>query len=50
MYQLTNKICVVIPAYNASATIGAVVRGTLEHLPLVYVVIVLLAPERKILD
>ncbi|MBF0319148.1 MAG: glycosyltransferase family 2 protein [Nitrospirae bacterium] len=35
---MTDRICAAIPAYNASATIGAVVRGSLDHLRRVYVV------------
>jgi glycosyltransferase involved in cell wall biosynthesis len=35
--QLASKICVVIPAYNASETIRQVVRGALKYVPLVIV-------------
>ena len=35
--QLASKICVIIPAYNASETIGQVVRGALKYVPLVIV-------------
>ena len=34
---MASKICVVIPAYNASETIGHVVRGALKHVPFVMV-------------
>ncbi|MBF0556886.1 MAG: glycosyltransferase family 2 protein, partial [Nitrospirae bacterium] len=36
--KLTDKICAAIPAFNAAATVGAVVRGSLKHLSSVYVV------------
>ncbi len=32
------RICAIIPAYNAEATIGTVVRGALKHVPVVIVV------------
>ncbi|MGR3309466.1 MAG: glycosyltransferase family 2 protein [Candidatus Brocadiales bacterium] len=35
---MTSKICVVIPAYNASKTIKNVVTGALKHIPMVVVV------------
>lgn len=34
---MSSEICVVIPAYNASKTIGDVVRGALKHIPKVIV-------------
>lgn len=34
---MTSKICVVIPAYNASGTIKNVVMGVLKHVPMVIV-------------
>ena len=34
---MTSRICVVIPAYNASETIADVVRGALRHVPFVIV-------------
>jgi glycosyltransferase involved in cell wall biosynthesis len=34
---MASKICVVIPAYNASKTVGDVVRGALKYIPRVIV-------------
>ena len=34
---MSSNICAIIPAYNAAATIGSVVKGALKHLPLVLV-------------
>ena len=34
---MSSKICVVIPAYNASETIMPVIKGALKHVPLVMV-------------
>ncbi|WP_420266338.1 glycosyltransferase family 2 protein [Candidatus Magnetominusculus dajiuhuensis] len=36
--MIYKKICAAIPAFNAAATVGAVVRGSLRHLSRVYVV------------
>ncbi|MEW6419964.1 MAG: glycosyltransferase family 2 protein [Nitrospirota bacterium] len=35
---MTSKLCVVIPAYNASGTIESVIRGALKHVHKVFVV------------
>lgn len=36
-YKLVSNVCVVIPAYNASSTIGNIVIGALKHVPKVIV-------------
>ncbi len=34
---MSSEVCIIIPAYNAEKTIGAVVRGALQHIPKVIV-------------